>query len=275
VGAYNPTRPTCGGCRGTSPLEEALLALGLGGAAGFLATLLGIGGGAIIVPALVAAGFDVKTASPASLVAVLGTSLGGLRYLHRRGLVDWRVALVLETTTTTGAALGVYAYGRSSSTILGLTLSGVLLLSALGLYLKRRAEESGAGGEYWPPRPLRLALTLLASLGAGMLSALLGIGGGVVKVPVLVLVLGMPLRYAVSTSKLMVGITAAVGVAGHTLQGSVDWGLALPLAVGTYLGSTASSRLLVRLRTASLYAIALSYYLAAAAYMAYKYWPHH
>ena len=225
----------------------------------------------MIVPVLVMAGVDVKRASPASLVAILGTSLGGLRYLHRRGLVDYRVALTLETATTLGAAAGVWLYGLASSRALGLTLAGALLLSAAGLHLRRRVEAGEGGSFRWPPSPARLASALLASLGAGVLSALLGIGGGVIKVPVLALLLGMPLRMAVSTSKLMVGITAAVGVAGHALKGSIDWGLALPLALGTYLGSTASSRVLVRLRVSRLYAIAISYYILMAAYLAYKY----
>lgn len=228
----------------------------------------------MIVPILVMSGVDVKRASPASLVAILGTSLGGLRYLHRRGLVNYRVALTLEVATTLGAAAGVWLYGLASSRALGITLAGALLLSAAGLHLRRRAEASGDNSFRWPPSPARLASALLASLGAGVLSALLGIGGGVIKVPVLALLLGMPLRMAVSTSKLMVGITAAVGVAGHALRGSVDWGLALPLALGTYLGSTAGSRVLVRLRVSRLYAIAISYYILMAAYLTYKYTLH-
>lgn len=249
---------------------EALLAVTVGLGAGFIATLLGIGGGTVIVPLLVLAGFDIKRVVPASLVAVLGSSLGGLFYLHRRGLVDYRLALVLETATTMGALLGVWAFGHLGSRGLAIVFASALILSAWGLYLRGRLGERSGSTYKWPPRPSRLAWALLASMGAGMFSALLGIGGGVIKVPVLILVLDMPIKTAVSTSKLMVGITAAVGVAGHALKGRVDWILALPLALGTYVGASASSRLLVRLRARTLYYIAISYYIIMASYMTYE-----
>ncbi len=237
--------------------------MGLG--AGFIASLLGIGGGTVIVPLLVLAGVPIKRAVPASLVAILGTSLGGLFYLARRGLVEYRTALTLETATTLGAALGVWAFGHLGSRGLTVVFAAALILSAWGLWLRRRLPEPGP--YRWPPRASRLASALLASAGAGLLSALLGIGGGVVKVPILILILGMPIKQAVSTSKLMVGITAAVGVAGHALEGRIDWLLAIPLALGTYAGATASSRLLVRLPSRAIYYIAVTYYIVMASYM--------
>lgn len=249
----------------TDPLI-ALLGLGLGGLAGFVASLLGIGGGAIIVPLLVLAGVDIKVASPASLVAILGTSLGGLRFLYKRGLVNVRLALVLETATTLGAALGVYLYGVASSRAL-LSLFGLALyLSAAGMYARMRASQASSGSWSWPGSA-RLAAALGASMGAGLLSALLGIGGGVIKVPVLVLILGLPIKAAVSTSKLMVGITALVGVVGHTLRGDIDWGLAVPLAAGTYIGASLGSRVLVRARPRSLYWLAMAYYVVTGTYL--------
>jgi uncharacterized membrane protein YfcA len=254
--------------RTTAIVWEVLLAVTIGLGAGFIATLLGIGGGTVIVPLLVLAGVDIKRAAPASLVAILGTSLGGLLYLHRRGLVDYRMALALETATTSGAVLGVWAFGHMGSRALTIVFALALVISAIGLYLRSKLREKDA--YKWPPRASRLAMALLASLGAGMLSALLGIGGGVVKVPILILILGMPIKTAVSTSKLMVGITAAVGVAGHALKGHIDWILALPLALGTYIGATASSRLLVRLRAKTLYYIAIAYYIVTASYITYK-----
>ncbi|MCE4625997.1 MAG: sulfite exporter TauE/SafE family protein [Desulfurococcales archaeon] len=250
-----------------SGVELVLLSVGLGIGAGFLATLLGIGGGAVIVPLLVMAGVDIKVAAPASLVAILGTSSGGLRYLHGKGLVDVRVALILETATATGAVLGVWLFGRLRSSGLLALFSLVLFLSAIGLYLRERRAEKGDGSYRWPPSPVRLTTALLASLGAGLLSAMLGIGGGVIKVPILVLVLGLPIKMAVATSKLMVGITALVGVVGHTLKGNVNWILAIPLAVGTYTGATVSSRVLVRLRSRHLYLLAIAYYIVTALYL--------
>ena len=246
----------------------ALLALALGALAGGVATFLGIGGGSVIVPLLVAAGIPPKTASPASLVAILGTSIGGLRYLYRRGLVEPRTALTLETATTIGALLGVAVFDRVESRMLLLLLAAALAGSALGMRVRSMAR--GGEGYRWPPPLGRLAAALGASFVAGLISALLGVGGGIIKVPVLVLLLGMPIHMAVSTSKMMVGITALVGVTGHAVSGRILWSLAAPLTLGTYLGATGASRLLARVKPRRLYMLAIVYYLVTAAYLTYK-----
>ena len=238
------------------------LALAVGLAAGAAGTFLGIGGGAIMVPVLTAAGVPVKVAAPASLVAILGTSAGGLRRLLRRGLVRWRLAVFLESASALGAAAGVHLQGVLSERQLRLLLGLVLLASSAGVLLQDRLgrPEWRGPGSWRRAGPLRLAAAWLASLAAGTVSALLGVGGGVLKVPVMALLLGLPMKLAVSTSKLMVGMTAAVGVAGYTLEGRVEWGLALPLLLGTYTGATLAARRLVAAREAHLRLLAASYY---------------
>ncbi len=236
----------------------------LGFAAGLLGTLLGIGGGVLMVPVLILMGVSAKVAAPASLVAILGTSLGGLRRLLRRGLVDWRLAVFLETASGLGAVTGVKLVGVMSER--GLILFWVLALIGSGfgflfyerLPLGRRVEKGLSAS------PLRLALAWLVSFVAGLLSAMLGIGGGLIKVPVLVLVVGLPVKVAVATSKLMVGITASVGVIGYILEGLVVWSLAVPLALGTYLGASLSARLLVRAPERAVRLLAASYYFVMA-----------
>jgi len=236
-----------------------LLGLPVGLAAGFVGTLLGIGGGAVMVPVLVLAGVPVGVAAPASLVAILGTSAGGLRRLARRGLVDWRLALFLESASVTGAAVGVYLHGVLPEAALRLLLAVVLGFSALGMMLEDRLAgvKPRAGGR---PGPARLAAAWLVSLVAGTFSALLGIGGGVLKVPVLVFVVGLPLRVALATSKLMVGVTASAGVVGYALSGGIYWPLALSLLAGTYLGASLSSRILVSAEERLLRLVAAGYY---------------
>ena len=231
--------------------------------AGFVGTLLGIGGGAIMVPVMVLLGIPVSVAAPASLVAILGTSAGGLRRLLRRGLVDWRLAAFLETASGLGAALGVYLQGLLPEWALRVLLGSVLLASAAGMLLQGRLRSSESIGDSAGPVKVaaaRLAVAWGVSLVAGIVSALLGVGGGIIKVPVLVFVVGLPLRVALSTSKLMVGITASVGVVGYAIGGRIYWPLALSLLAGTYLGATAASRLLVSMREKVLRVIAASYY---------------
>ncbi len=245
------------------PQHWALLGFPVGLVAGFMGTLLGIGGGAVMVPVLVLLGVPVTVAAPASLVAILGTSAGGLRRLARRGLVEWRLAVFLETASGLGAALGVYLHGLLPELWLRALLALALFFSALGMFL-----ESKLGGV--KPRPgrerslARLAAAWLVSLLAGILSALLGIGGGILKVPMLVFVVGLPLRSALATSKLMVGVTASVGVVGYTLENRIYWPLALALVAGTYLGATAATRILISAREHLLRLIAGTYYMVTA-----------
>jgi len=244
-----------------------LLGLPVGFAAGFAGTLLGIGGGAVMVPSLVLLGVPVSTAAPASLVAILGTSAGGLRRLARRGLVDWRLALFLETASGLGAALGVYLHGFLPEDVLRRLLSLVLLLSAAGLLLEERLRSARPSGRR---SPVRLVAAWLVSLIAGVLSALLGIGGGVLKVPALVFAMGLPLRVALATSKLMVGVTASVGVVGYALEGRIYWPLALSLLAGTYMGATVSAKILIEARERLLRIAASSYYVLTAFMLARK-----
>ena len=243
-----------------------LLALAVGLAAGFVGTLLGIGGGAIMVPAMVLAGFDVKEAVPASLVAVLGTSAGGLRYLFSRGLVEWQVAVPLEAAAIAGALAGVEVFGRVKSAELLLMLGIVLVLLGVAFALRSRVNEASPRR----PRtgPARLAAASALSFAAGMASSMFGIGGGVIKVPMLVLVVGLPVHAAVATSKLMIGLTALAGVAGHAAREAVNWPLAVSLLLGTYSGATLASRVLVRIRPRVLYALASAYYFIMGGYMA-------
>ncbi|KSW11743.1 hypothetical protein CF15_02705 [Pyrodictium occultum] len=241
--------------------------LAVGFLAGFLGTLLGIGGGVFIVPLLVLAGVDIKRAAAASLVAILGTSAGGLRRLHREGLVDVWTAVFLESASTTGAFLGAVLVGRVESRLL-VALFGILLIaSAAGFVVEEGVGRRGGRRSLREVPGSGRAVGWLASFAAGMVSAVLGIGGGVIKVPVLVLLLRFDMKVAVATSKMMVGLTALAGVLGHALGGRLDAGLALPLLAGTYTGATLSSRVLLRVGSRALRRLALAYYLAMGAYM--------
>ncbi len=217
-----------------------------------------------MVPVLVLSGVDVRYAVPASLVAIVGTSLGGLRYLFKRGLVSLSVALTLESATIVGAVIGVEVFGRLTSSQLEAILGAVLVVMGFAFIARERLR--GEGGLVKPTR-LRLLAGAFTSMAAGLASAMLGIGGGVVKVPILVLLIGLPVHVAVATSKLMIGLTALTGVIGHALKTGIDWGLAVPLTVGTFTGATVSSRILVRLRAKTLYYLAASYYYLMGVYM--------
>ncbi len=222
----------------------------IGFIAGFIGTFLGIGGGSVVSPTLVLLGVEPHLAVSASLTAVLGTGLGGLVRFLRRGLVRVRVGLVLESVTIVGAVLGGFVAVRLPGSYVALAISCALALAGTVIVLQPRLR---------PPRSLKLAL--LISMFAGFLSATTGIGGGVIKVPILIAVLGLSVKEALATSKMMVGITAAFGLTSYVAHGVYDVLLALPLAAGTYLGASTAARFVIRLEERKLRAIAaLLYY---------------
>ena len=240
------------------PWMEYVLTPIVGFIAGFLGTLLGIGGGSIMVPTLVLAGIDVKKVVPASLFAILGTSAGGLKKLYSKGLVDYKLAFTLELASVTGALIGVYFFGKESSIVIEALLGAVLI--GTGFLFMYRQKHGRSGELEYTDNTVRLSAALMVSLLAGFLSATLGIGGGVLKVPILVVILGLEIHKAVSTSKLMVGITALTGVIGYIYTGHLDVILAVLLLLGTYLGAKASAGIMLELKGKWLMIIAASYY---------------
>ncbi len=247
---------------------EYVVAPIIGFIAGFMGTLLGIGGGSIMVPTMVLIGIDIKKAVPASLFAILGTSAGGLRKLYKHGLVDYKLALTLETASITGAVIGVYFFGREPSSVL-VALLGVVLI-ATGILFTYKEKTGKASLEEDSKTPIRLTGALLVSLLAGFLSATLGIGGGVLKVPILVVFLGLEIHRAVSTSKLMVGITALTGVLGYIYTGHMDIILAILLLLGAYSGAKLSTNVMLELDSKWLMILAASYYFIMGGVIIYK-----
>jgi uncharacterized membrane protein YfcA len=235
--------------------EVALTALaGVGG--GCLGAMLGIGGGVFLVPFLhLVIGLPLPAASGISLVTIIATSSVTSAMPGRLPFVNLRLGLVLEAATALGALIGVLFVHRFADSTLEAIFGGVLVLVALLLVLRLDRPDGGGGdvsidvgalgGRYRDPksgdvayRVRRLPIGLLASVTAGMVSVL-GIGGGVLKVPAMNLWCGVPMRVATSTSALMLGITALVGALSYYLRGAI----VLHLAAATVLGVLVGSRL--------------------------------
>ena len=268
------------GFGGQLPFWALLLILTLVAlAAGALGGLLGLGGGLFLVPVLVIAfGLDIHLAIAASLVSVTGTSSGAAAVSAERRLADLRIGTFLEAATVLGGVLGalvaVTVLG-SHSNILVLAFVPVVLLSAYlmlrgirtdvpnpeppnGLARRLRlwgtyVESSGA-----PPVPYvakRLPTGFAIGVAAGLASGLLGVGGGVFKVPAMNGLLGVPLRVAIATSNYMLGITAAAGAIVYLVSGDVVLGVVAPVAAGTLVGSFFASRFHARAQTSRLKAL--------------------
>lgn len=239
------------------PTELLLFAAGAG--AGLLGAPLGLGGGVIIVPVLTLGfGQPLPHAIGASLLAVVATSAGAAAHSLRTGRADVRLGLTLELGTVLGAAAGGLAAGLLADRMLAGLFAGLMAYVTFSL-LRRpsgqgqdtdpvsRVDAGAPSGQSEPAyRTRRLPLALAGSVGAGVTSALLGVGGGIVKVPVMRLVMGAPMQIATATSTLMIGVTAAAGAYAYLFRGDVDPRIAAPLALGALSGAAVGARIAPR-----------------------------
>jgi uncharacterized membrane protein YfcA len=238
----------------------ALLIFAAGAAAGSLGALLGIGGGVFLVPFLnLGLNFPFTLAAAISLTTVIATSSSVSAGRTGQQLINLRLGMVLEVATAAGSLLGgVTAQMVAQSTLqklFGLVTSivAIMMLSRLNrrnVILDPSADPGLLGGRYYEDesgcmvtyRVKRLPAALTASFVAGNVSSLLGIGGGVIKVPVLTAWCGVPLRAAAATSAFMIGVTATAGAVIYYGHGQLIPALAAAAVLGVQLGSWGGMR---------------------------------
>ncbi len=236
---------------------SALLVL-LGFFAGVLGALTGIGGGVLLSPILALHfGIPIRQAIGTSLVAVITTSAASSSVHLQRHTTDIRLGMTLELATAFGAATTAYLVGYFNRNLLEGLFAGFLLYSSITILQRRGKTKKREGpgtddndGTVIPPyEPKRYPLGLGASLIAGGLSGLLGIGGGPIKVPVMFIFMEVPLMMATATSNFMIGVTAAASAIVYYRRGDILVEIAAPLAVGVFLGSLLGARLTPRIHT--------------------------
>jgi uncharacterized membrane protein YfcA len=217
-------------------LLGALALFVVGGAASVLGSLVGLGGGFVIIPVLrVFFGVPPAQAAGTSLVMVLANTAAATVGYLRDSKVDLRLALPLTVGAIPGSVVGAFAVHRFSP--VGFDVAyGVVLVIMAGLVLRRRGVESRPAGEAtFMHRP---AAGLAAGLALGFFSSLFGIGGGVVLVPLLLIAARMPPHVVTATGAFVITTTAPVGIAAHAYAGDVDWVFALPLVLGGLAGGS-------------------------------------
>jgi uncharacterized membrane protein YfcA len=238
---------------------DGLLMVGGGIAAGLFGSLLGLGGGILIVPLLTLGfGLALIKAVGVSLVCVIVTSGAAAGVYLERHVANLRLGMTLELFTACGALVGGLVAFLLPEEVVELLFAGLLIYSALSMARRRdpspededAADDTAAVGD--PSfvaglsgpgyRVRRLGFGALGSVVAGVTSALLGIGGGLVKVPVMHVVMGVPLRVATATSNLMIGITASASAIIYLFRGGIDPYVAAPTAIGVFLGASIGSR---------------------------------
>jgi uncharacterized protein len=238
--------------------------------AGFLGALTGLGGGVVIVPFLTLfLKVDIRYAIGASLVSVIATSSGAAAAYVKEGFSNIRIGMFLEIATTIGALFGAFLATRVHTSTIGLVFGLVLLYSA---YAATRPQPDPSGDEHadhlatllrmngtYPslsgPRKYNVhhvPAGFAGMLVAGVLSGLLGIGSGAVKVLAMDQLMKIPFKVSTTTSNFMIGVTAAASAGVYLNRGYIDPGLAMPVTLGVLLGSVLGSRVLARTKTSVL-----------------------
>ena len=264
-----------------------LLALGafLGG---LLGALTGLGGGIIVVPMLTLLfGVDFRLAVAASLVSVIATSSGAAAAYVREGFTNVRVGVLLEVGTVVGALAGAAVAGLLPTSALAVLFGLVLLYTAGRAYTTPEDHATAGPSHPWAER-LRLASSypttagprayavqgvpggVAIMFGAGMLSALLGIGSGVVKVLAMDRVMRLPFKVSTTTSNFMIGVTAAASAGVYLRRGLIEPAIAFPVVLGVLAGALVGARLLARAPVRPLRALFTGVAVLLAAQMLYK-----
>jgi len=248
-------------------LAAWLFAISLGASA--LGGMLGMASGIFIVPILTIFGHvDIHTAIGASLISVIACSCASAAPFLRSRLTNIRLAILLETATSLGALSGVLLIGIVSTRFLFILFGAILLLSAWQMAAKRRdplVESALQESDRWaglrlnssypdaqlgrdvPYRVQRVHLGMLLMYGAGLVSAILGIGSGVLKVPAMDSALRLPIKVSSATSNFMIGVTGAVSAGAYLMRGDIVCAVAGPVALGSVVGAIAGAKVLVRI----------------------------
>jgi len=232
-----------------------------------LGGMLGMASGIFIVPILtMLCHVDLRNAIGASIVSVIACSCGSAAAFLKERLTNVRLAIVLETATTAGALTGVFLVGRIPNPFLFFMFGTILLLSAWQMVARRndpvsfrtrsldhdsRVRELDSS---YPDRELgldiayrveHLPIGLVLMYVAGLISALLGIGSGVLKVPAMDTALRLPIKVSSATSNFMICVTAAASAGAYFMRGEIVAAITGPVALGSVFGAILGARLLV------------------------------
>ncbi len=246
--------------------------------AGFLGSLVGLGGGIIIVPILTLLyHVDIRLAIGASIVSVIATSSGAAVAYVRERLTNLRAGMFLEVATTIGALTGAYLTTMVPSKVLYVLFALILTYSAIAMFRKRNhaapltisddriANYFRLHGSYYDRtehkeiayKIVGTKRGLVLMYAAGMFSALLGVGSGTLKVPAMDLAMRMPMKVSVATSNFMIGVTAAASAGAYFARGQINPVIAAPVAIGVLIGAVVGSRLLNQLTSKYIQALFL------------------
>jgi len=240
-------------------------------AAGLIGSLTGLGGGVVIIPMLTLAfNVDIRYAIGASLISVIATSSGAAASYVKEGISNMRIGMFLEIATTAGAIIGAITAVYAPTQLIAV-IFGVILIISAGLSLQKRQEKivnapknKIAGilrfNNSYPDiagKDIHYTVThipggFLMMIVAGMISGLLGIGSGALKVIAMDNIMHLPFKVSTTTSNFMIGVTAAASAGVYFSRGYIDPGLAFPVVLGVLAGASVGSGVLIKAQTKKL-----------------------
>ena len=230
--------------------------------AGLLGSLTGLGGGFVIIPLLtLVLHVDIHYAIGASLVSVIATSSGSAAAYVKEGITNIRLGMFLEIATTAGAMVGALIAVYIPTNFIAI-LFGIILITSAIMSLRKKAElinqEKSPLAEKLklnssfptPNGPVNYSVKNVGGgffmMGfAGIISGLLGIGSGALKVLAMDTIMRIPFKVSTTTSNFMIGVTAAASAVVYLQRGYIDPGLSMPVAIGVLLGALSGSKILV------------------------------
>jgi uncharacterized membrane protein YfcA len=241
------------------------LVLIIGYFAGIVGSLTGLGGGVVVIPALVLLfGLDIHYAMGASLISVVATSSGGAIAYLRDGYTNLRIGMLLEVAAVIGAVVGALVVAYLSANLISIIFGLVLIYSAYSVGRKQEVRLSTPTPDYWAavlklngswpapegeqnyyPQRIPAAFGIMGL--AGMISGLLGIGAGTLKVVAMDQMMHLPYKVSTTTSNFLIGITAAVSAGVYFANGYIEPVIAFPVMLGVLAGAITGSRLLPKL----------------------------
>ena len=255
--------------------------------AGLLGSLTGLGGGVVIIPLLTLCfGVDFHYAVGAALVSSIATSSGSGSAYVKEGITNIRLGMVLEIATTIGAVAGAVVAIWMNNSVISIIYGGVLVLTAVMQQVKHSRHEHVVGSRLakrlklfgtFPKKDGTKQYYELTNVGggfavmllAGMLSGILGIGSGVLKVIAMDGIMKVPFKVSTTTSNFMMGVTACASAVVYIQRGNIVPGLALPVLIGVLFGALTGAKLLKRLDVSLLRKIFAIAILAVAVNMIY------
>ncbi len=220
-------------------------------------SMVGLGGGAFYVPLLLALGYGFQDASTTSLFLIMVTGFAAFLQFRKAKLVDLQLAFVLETFTDIGAFVGGFTAIHFHENYLKI-IFGILLFIASFFILKMQRKKDKTvklktGFGYWQREfagysySVFIPAIIPITFAIGYLSGLLGVAGGLLKIPIMVLWFGIPAKIAVATSSLMVSFTGLLGFSGHWIHSSIDWWMMIGIGVVVFIGGQIGSHISVKL----------------------------